>query len=50
MCITLYELYQVPTAKLEPSFGAIGFTWLAKKHSGKVDQSTLTTGGSEHAS
>ena len=44
--------YQVYTAKLEASFGAISpivdlHGW--KKHSGKADQLTLVSGGSEHA-
>ena len=41
-----------PTAKLEPSIGAISPVvdlHDQKKHSGKADHSTLPSGGSEHA-
>ena len=38
-----------PRALLWRHFTNRGFTWLAKKHSGKADQSTLASGGSEHA-
>ena len=43
---------QVPTANLEPSFGAISPVvdlHGQQKHSGKADQSTLANGGSKHA-
>ena len=30
-------------------FTSCGFTVVGKKHSGKADQSTLASGGSEHA-
>ena len=36
-------------ALLWRQFTSHEFTWLAKKHSGKADQSTLASGGSEHA-
>ena len=41
-----------PTAKMEPSFGAISPVkdlHGRQRHSGKADQSTLANGGSEHA-
>ena len=56
-----WEPYHVPTAKLEASFGAILLvmdlysrhnSWIyivGIMHSGKADQLTLASGGSEHA-
>ena len=48
-----WELYQVPTAKSEPSIGAISpivnLYMVGKKELWKEDQSTLASVGSEHA-
>ena len=48
----LWELYQVPTAKLEASFGAIPSVvdlHGQQKALWKADQLTLASGGSKHA-
>ena len=47
-----WEPYQVPTVKLKPSIDTISpvvVYMVEKKHSGKADQLTLASGGSEHA-
>ena len=46
-----WEQYHVPTVKLEPSIGIISpvMNVVDKGHSGKADQWTLASGGSEHA-
>ena len=38
-----------PGALLWRHFTSRGFTWSAKSMAGKADQSTLASGGSEHA-
>ena len=44
-------IYQVRTAKFEASLAPFHQLWIymvSKKYSGKVDQSTLASGGSEY--
>ena len=49
--LTAGAIYEIPTVKLEASFGAISpvVDLHGKEHSGNVDQSTLASGGSEHS-